>query len=128
MTAPLLMLWLLTSGCSVVMAATRASYRGDINVVQLGVQRSAVIAELGPPDSFSTLENGGYDDRYTLDPTAHRTVTKVVTTIFYFAADLFTLCLWELIGTPIEIAAKDKISVYHLTYSPEGKLSSLEKI
>jgi hypothetical protein len=87
-----------------------------------------VIAELGPPDAFSTLENGGYDDRYTLDPNAHRTGTKVVTTIFYLAADLFTLCLWEFIGTPLEIAAKDKISVYHLTYSPEGKLSSMEKI
>ena len=109
------------------MAASRSSYRGDINVIQLGVQRSVVIAELGPPDAFSTLENGGYDDRYTLDPNAHRTGTKVVTTIFYLAADLFTLCLWEFIGTPLEIAAKDKISVYHLTYSPEGKLSSMEK-
>jgi hypothetical protein len=128
MVVPLLVLCLLTSGCSVFMAASRSSYRGDINVIQLGVQRSVVIAELGPPDAFSTLENGGYDDRYTLDPNAHRTGTKVVTTIFYLAADLFTLCLWEFIGTPLEIAAKDKISVYHLTYSPEGKLSSMEKI
>ena len=128
MTVSLLVLCILTSGCSVFMAASRASYRGDINVIQLGVQRSAVIAELGPPDKISTLENGGYDDRYTLDPDAHRTGTKVVTAIFYIAADLFTLFLWELIGTPLEIAAKDKISVYHLTYSPEGKLTSMEKI
>ena len=83
MMVPLLMLCLLTSGCSVFMAANRASYRGDINVIQLGVQRSAIIAELGQPDAFSTLENGGYDDRYTLDPNAHRTGTKVATTIFY---------------------------------------------
>jgi hypothetical protein len=82
MVIPLLVLCLLTSGCSVFMAASRASYRGDINVVQLGAQRSAVIAELGPPDKFSTLENGGYDDRYTLDPDAHRTGTKVATTNF----------------------------------------------
>lgn len=109
------------------MAANRASYRGDINVIQLDVQRSAVIAELGPPDKISTLENGG-DDRYTLDPGAHRTGTKVATAIFYIAADLFTVFLWELIGTPLEIAAKDKISVYHLTYSPEEILSAMEKI
>ena len=128
MAVPLLVLCLLNSGCSVFMAASRASYRGDINVIQLGVQRSAVIAELGPPDKISTLENGGYDDRYSLDPDAHRTGTKVATTIFYLAADFFTLCLWEFIGTPLEIAAKDKISVYHLTYSPEGTLSSMEKI
>ena len=61
MAVPLLVLCFLTSGCSVFMAASRASYRGDINVIQLGVQRSAVIGELGPPDKFSTLENGGYD-------------------------------------------------------------------
>jgi hypothetical protein len=58
MAVPLLMLCFLTSGCSVLMAASRASYRGDINVIQLGVQRSAVISELGPPDKFSTLETG----------------------------------------------------------------------
>jgi hypothetical protein len=127
MMVPLLVLCLLTSGCSVFMAASRSSYRGDINIIQLGVQRSAVIAELGPPDSFSTLENGSYEDHYTLDPNAHRTGTKVATTIFYLAADLFTLCLWELIGTPLEIAARDKISGYHLTYSPDGKLSSMAK-
>jgi hypothetical protein len=128
MVVPLLVLCLLTSGCSIFMAASRSSYRGDINVIQLGVQRSAVIAELGPPDSFSTLENGGYDDRYTLDPHAHRTGTKIVTAIFYLVADLVTVFLWELIGTPLEVAAKDKISVYHLTYSPDGTLSSMEKI
>jgi hypothetical protein len=128
MAVPLLVLCLLASGCSVFMAASRSSYRGDINVVLLGAQRSAVIAELGPPDKFSTLENGSYDDRYTLDPNAHRTGTKVATAIFYLAADFFTLCLWEFIGTPLEIAARDKIFVYHLTYSPEGILTSLEKI
>lgn len=127
-SVPLLVLCILTSGCSVFMAASRASYRGDINIIQLGVQRSAVIGELGPPDKFSTTENGGYDDRYSLDPGAHRTGTKVATTIFYLAADFFTLCLWEFVGTPLEIAAKDKISVYHLIYSPEGTLSSMEKI
>ena len=127
-SVPLLVLCILTSGCSVFMAASRASYRGDINVIQLGVQRSAVISELGTPDKFSTLENGGYDDRYSLDPDAHRTGTKVATTIFYLAADFFTLCLWEFVGTPLEIAAKDKISVYHLIYSPDGSLSSMERI
>ncbi len=128
MTVPLLILCLLASGCSVFMAASRASYRGDINVVQLGAQRSAVIAELGSPDKFSTLENGGFDDRYTLDPDAHRTGTKVATAVFYLAADFFTVCLWEFIGTPLEIAAKDKLFVYHLTYSPDGILTTIEKI
>jgi hypothetical protein len=70
---PFLVIALLTSGCSVLMASTRSSYRGNLNIIKVGVERTTVIAELGEPDSFSTLENGGYDDRYTLDPDAHRT-------------------------------------------------------
>jgi hypothetical protein len=126
--APLLMVCLLSSSCSVLMVANREGYRGDINVIQLGVQRSAVIAELGQPDNFNMLENGGYDDRYTLDPDAHRGVTKFFTGLFYLAADIFTLALTELIFTPVEIAAKDKLKVYHLTYDNDGKLSHMEKM
>ena len=98
--APLLVVCLLSSGCSVFMVASRDGYRGDINVIQTGVQRSAVIAELGQPDNTSTLENGGYDDRYTLDPDAHRGVTKFFTGLFYLAADIFTAFLTELLFTP----------------------------
>lgn len=124
---PMLVICLLSSACSVVMVASRSSYRGDVNVIQLGVQRSVVTAELGQPDNSSTLENGGYDDRYMLDPDAHRGVTKFFTALFYAAADLFTLLLTELIFTPAEIAMRDKRVTYHLTYGADGKLSSIEK-
>lgn len=116
------------SGCSVLMVASRDTKRGDVNVIQIGVQRSAVIAELGQPDKMSTLENGGYDDRYKLDPDAHGGVAKFFTGFFYFAADFFTLCLTEFIFTPLEIAFRDKLVIYHLTYAPDGKLTALEKI
>ena len=125
---PLLLMCLLSSSCSVIMVANRSSYRGDVNVIQLGVQRSVVIAELGQPDSFTTLENGGYDDRYVLDPDAHTGVTKFFTALFYAAADFFTLLLTELLFTPAELAMKDKLVVYHLTYGPDHKLAALEKL
>ncbi len=125
---PLLVICLLSSGCSVILAANRSSYRGDFNIIQIGVQRSVVIAELGEPDTFTTLENGGYDDRYTIDPDAHRTGTKILTVIFYLAADFFTLLLTEFIFTPAEIAFRDKIVIYHLTYGADKKLASLEKL
>jgi hypothetical protein len=119
---------ILTSGCSAILAANRSSYRGDVNVIREGVSRSEVIGELGEPDSFSKLENGWFDDRYTLDPDAHRTWVKVGTVLLHAGADIFTLFLWELVGTPYEIAMRDKIAVYHLAYNPEGKLSKIEKI
>lgn len=89
-TIPILVLAisLFSSGCSVLMVANRATYRGDVNVIQPGAQRSSVIAELGQPDNFSTLDNGGYDDRYILDPDAHRGSTRFLTGLFYLGGDV----------------------------------------
>lgn len=116
------------SGCSVLMVASRESRRGDINVIQIGVQRSSVIAQLGEPDNYTALESGGYDDRYKLDPDAHHWSFKLLTGLFYLAGDFFTLFLTELLFTPLEIAAKDKLVIYHLTYGADSKLTAIEKI
>lgn len=53
---------------------------------------------------------------------------KVGTVILHLGADLVTLCLWEVVGTPYEIAVRDKTFLYHLAYNPDGKLSTVEKI
>ena len=80
-----------TSGCSVLMAANRSSYRGDVSVIKEGASRPEVLAELGEPDSFSKTETGGFDDRYTLDPQAHHTWLKVGTVLLHAGADFFLL-------------------------------------
>lgn len=126
--AALVAVLMMTSGCSVIMAASRSSYRGDVEVIKEGAPRAQVITELGQPDSYSKTETGGFDDRYVLDPDAHRTWVKVATAIGHLGADFFTLCLWEFIGTPYEIAVRDKVVTYHLQYSAEGKLTAIEKI
>lgn len=126
--AGLVAVLMMTSGCSVIMAASRSSYRGDVAVIKEGTQHTQVIAELGQPDSYSKTETGGFDDRYVLDPDAHRTWVKVFTAIGHLGADFFTLCLWEFIGTPYEIAVRDKVVTYHLQYSSQGTLVAIEKI
>jgi len=127
-TGCLLSVALFSSGCSVLMAANRESYRGDVGVIKEGVPRTEVIAELGQPDSFYKPDTGGFDDRYILDPEAHSTWVKVGTVVVHLGADIFTGFLWELVGTPYELAVRDRKFVYHLTYNPDGKLSTIEKI
>ena len=127
-TGCLLSVALFSSGCSVLMAANRESYRGDVGVIKEGVPRTEVIAELGQPDSFYKPDTGGFDDRYILDPDAHSTWVKVGTVVVHLGADIFTGFLWELVGTPYELAVRDRKFVYHLTYNPDGKLSTIEKI
>ena len=124
----LLIMSMMSSGCSVFMAANRSSYRGDVQVIKEGASRPEVIAELGQPDSFSKTENGGFDDRYMLDPEAHHTWVKVGTVFVHLGADLVTAFLWELVGTPYELAVRDRNVIYHLAYNPDGKLASIEKI
>jgi hypothetical protein len=124
----LLSVAMFNSGCSVFMAANRESYRGDVGVIKEGVSRTQVIAELGQPDSYFKPETGGFDDRYVLDPEAHHTWVKVGTVFVHLGADLVTGFLWELVGTPYELAVRDRKVIYHLAYSPDGTLSSVEKI
>ena len=124
----LLIMSMSTSGCSVLMAANRSSYRGDVNVIKEGVSRPEVIAELGQPDSISKMETGGYDDRYMLDPEAHRTWVKIGTVVLHLGADLVTAFLWEFVGTPYELAVRDRTVIYHLAYNQDGKLATFEKI
>lgn len=124
----LLMISMMTTGCSVLMAANRSSYRGDLSTIKEGVSRSEIVQELGEPDSFSKTEIGGFDDRYTLDPGAHRTWVKVGTVFLHLGADLVTAFLWEFVGTPYELAVRDRTVIYHLAYNPDGKLASFEKI
>jgi hypothetical protein len=125
--AAFLIIVLLLPACSPIMAANRSSYRGDVGVIKEGVDRGTVIAELGEPDNFNKAENGGYEDKYTLDPDAHRTAVKVLTVIFHLGADLVTLCLWEVVGTPYELAVRDRLATYDLKYNENGKLASFEK-
>ncbi len=117
-----------TSGCSVLMAANRSNYRGDVSVIKEGASRPEIIAELGEPDAYSKTETGGFDDRYILDPQAHHAWVKVGTVLLHAGADFFTFFFWELIGTPYELAVRDRTVIYHLAYNPDGKLASIEKI
>ena len=126
--AALAMVGIMTSGCSVIMAANRSSYRGSIEVIKEGTTRPQIISELGQPDSFYKTDTGGFDDRYTLDPDAHRTWVKVGTVVLHLGADLVTAFLWELVGTPYELAVRDRTVIYHLAYNADGKLESIEKI
>lgn len=56
--AGLLVVILLTTGCSAFMAGQRSVYRGDPNVIQVGADRAAVENTLGPPAMVVTLDDG----------------------------------------------------------------------
>jgi hypothetical protein len=98
--ASLIVLWsVFASGCSVMMAA-RSPEKKNLSVLSLGVPRSQVIAELGPPvhqsnDEFGERDVFSFKQGYSLPVRVGRATVHAV-------GDLLTLGLWEVVSTPLE--------------------------
>ena len=118
--------WL--AGCSAFMAGQRSTYKGDPNVIQVGADRMAVENTLGPPDMAVSVENGRTKVVYKIDPDAHSQAGRNSAIAWHIIADVFTLGLWEIVGTPAEVAAKDKFTTYLIYYSKEGKIEQVETV
>jgi hypothetical protein len=114
------------SGCSVYMSANRQSYRGDPTVLKVGADRNTIEAALGAADQLVTLDNGKTRAVYKIDPNAATAVNKGVATGFNTVADIFTIGLWEVVATPIELASADKITNYVVTYGADDKVEAVE--
>lgn len=87
-------------GCSVFMAVKQPPKK-NLNVLTKGYPRSAVIAELGAPVS-SEERNGKIVDIFAFRQGYSKPV-KAGRALFHGAADVFSLGLWEIIGTPTEM-------------------------
>jgi len=94
-----LSLLLATSACSVYKASTQPGVK-DLGVLHEGTPRAVVISELGVP-TMSEQKDGKRVEYYNFKQGYH-TGTKAARALFHGAADVFTLGLWEVVGTPIE--------------------------
>jgi hypothetical protein len=96
--ALLLVAALSLAGCSVGMALS-GNENPDLGAVKVGSTRGEVEMQLGSPVRSSSGENGTRIDIYEYEignePSAGRAVAHGL-------ADVLTLGLWEIAGTPIE--------------------------
>lgn len=118
----------LLAGCSAYMASQRSVYRGDPKVIQVGTERAAVEAALGPPELAVPLEDSRTKAVYKLDPDAHPRLARNAAIAGHVVADLLTWGLWEIVGTPLELAVRDKFVTYLVNYGPDGKIETFERI
>ena len=86
------------TGCSVGMAMS-GQEDPDLSVIRVGASRGEVEMQLGEPIKSTRMRGGGSIDVYEYEignePDAGRAVLHGI-------ADVLTLGLWELVGTPIE--------------------------
>jgi hypothetical protein len=110
------------AGCSVVMAAHQPS-RKDVKVFSHGVPRSLVVAEVGAPITIETRA-GKRVEVYAFTQ-GYSNAARVSRSIGHGAADVFTLGLWEAVGTPTEAAFNGRRVVYEVTYDAADRIESV---
>jgi hypothetical protein len=116
---------LLSQGCAVYMAANQPEKK-DLGVLKAGSPRSAVIAEIGTPVQ-SLVKDGAKVDLYTFTQ-GYSGLEKGGRAVLHGAADVFTLGLWEVIGTPIEGAANGTKVAVEVTYDKDDRVAKVVPI
>ena len=113
---------LFITGCSVVMA-TQQPARRDLSVLTNGVDRSRVIAELGTP--LTTEEKDGKKIDVFNIRQGYSTGAKAGRAIFHGVADVLTLGLWEVVGTPVEAIASGTDVKLSVCYDTNGRVEKV---
>ncbi|MBZ0159801.1 hypothetical protein [Candidatus Methylomirabilis sp.] len=91
---------MLLSSCSIFMAATQPGPK-DLAVLTEGTSRPQVAAALGTP-AWAGKNDQGLDVEVFQFVQGYSGGVKAARTTWHLAADVFSIGLWELIGTPIE--------------------------
>lgn len=123
----LVALMLFISGCSVIMAGKK-QVRKDTKVITIGNHRDNIVQTIGAPATSVKLENGGCKDVYKIVENAGTGGTKTLAIVGHAAMDVVTLGLWEIIGTPLELATQETPTHFILYYGPDYRLEHYEAI
>jgi hypothetical protein len=96
----------------------------NTSIVYPGVPREAVISRLGEPESSITDEEGNFIDTYIIVKGNEPSSTRAVV---HGTLDVFTLGLWELMATPIEVVegveTKSQLVIY---YDSEKRIREIQ--
>jgi hypothetical protein len=110
------------AGCSVAMAAHQPSKK-DVGLLSPGMPRNLVLAEVGAPVA-SELVGGKRVEVYSFTQ-GYSKAARVSRTIGHGAADVFTMGLWEAVGTPTEAVFNGKRVAYEVTYDASDRIEKV---
>src|SRR5262245_40049333 len=106
-------------GCSVGMAMSGKEQK-DTSIIFPGSPRDVVVAKLGPRETSTKNEEGNIVDTWSITkgnaPSGGRAA-------MHAGLDVFSLGLWEIVGTPLEMgAAHEDKTRYVITYDKDNKI------
>ena len=113
------------SGCSVYMAAKQPEKK-NMTVLSEGTPRGHVIAELGSPIHSEQTSDGKMDIYKFVQ--GYSKGAKAGRALFHGVADVATLGLWEVIGTPVEGIADGTEVTVEVHYDKDDRVSTVKSL
>jgi hypothetical protein len=105
------------------MAATKPPWR-NVDILIPGTSRDAVIAEFGAPQMSRTNPDGLLEEIWTFRQ-GESTGWKMSRVLFHAAADLFTLCLWEVVATPTEMLLQKDEKSFLVDFDSQQRIKNV---
>lgn len=110
------------AGCSVYMAAKQPDAK-NIDLFAVGTPRALMLAEFGMPTVAETRNGRRYEifkfvNGYSAGARAGRAV-------FHGAADVMTLGLWEVVGTPTEGVFSGDEMAFRVRYDKDDRIDEV---
>ena len=118
-----IIIFMLGQGCSVYMAANQPDKK-DVSVFNVGTPRAHVIAEAGRPIHTKENADGTLTDTFVFVQ-GYSSGSKAGRALFHGAADILTLGLWEVIGTPVEAVADGTEMKVQVEYDANEKVQNI---
>ena len=110
-------------GCSVYMAANQPPAK-NVDLFKVGTPRSALLAEFGYPTSTETKADGKKYDIYRFTQ-GYSGGAKAGRAVLHGVADVLTLGLWEVIGTPVEAVNDGDLTAYEVSYGKDDRVDQV---
>ncbi len=111
-----------TTGCSVFMAAKQPEKK-DTKILVVGVPRATVLSELGAP--ISTVRKGSETIDIFSFKQGYGKAAKFGRAMFHGVADIATLGLWEIVGTPVESSFDGNNVAYQIIYDEHDNVKNV---
>lgn len=101
--------------------ATQQPSRKNLALLAPGTERDQVIAEFGVPVSTEKLPDGNKKEIYTFVQGYSKTA-KASRALFHGVADVFTVGIWEAVGTPLEGHFEGKRISVRIIFDSDSKI------
>ena len=111
-----------STGCSVFMAAKQPDTK-NAELFKVGTPRSMLLAEFGLPTVSEVRDGKKYEVFKFVQ--GYSTGAKVGRAMFHGVADVFTLGLWEIVGTPIEGVFSGDEMAYEVSYDGNDRIDQV---